>query len=269
MIEDLNFFGIKITSFTEEELWNKVDDDINRKTGQVYYGTGFFNIYLLSQFPELHTYSSKVDITLMDGHPFKKFVSFLGYKIKHEISIPQFTLQLLKHIDSRKKIFLLGATAEINKLAIDSLISDYGKINLKGCNGYFKESEEQEIVKEINEYEPDVLLIGISSPIKERFFYKWKSELKVGIILPCGGMIDVIAKKTKVTPDWIKKLGFAMLYRVIQEPGRLLKSRLVLTCHVFFRIVPILVYKRFINKDLKYFLPGLFGIKQESFPERE
>lgn len=262
MIEEINFFGVKISSFTEAELWNNVNEDINNKSARVYYGTGFYNIVVLRNFPELHMYSSKVDVTLMDGHIFNKFVSLLGFKIKHEISIPQFTLELLERISSGKKIFVLGGTEDINRLAIDSLISDYKKTNVKGRNGYFKEQDEQHIVKEINEFSPDVLLIGISSPIKERFFFNWKSYLNVGIIVPCGGMVDVLAKKTKVTPDWLKKLGLAMFYRVIQEPGRLLKSRISLLFQVIFKTVPILCYKKFIKKDPRYFLPGLFGVKQ-------
>lgn len=35
-------------------------------------------------------------------------------------------------------------------------------------------------------------------------------------------MVDVIAGKTKITPKFIKKLGLAWLYRVMQEPRRLL-----------------------------------------------
>lgn len=262
MIDEVDFFGIKISSFTETELWARIDRDIKKKSSQVYYGTGFYNIVLLRHFPALHSYASKVDVTLMDGHIFKLFVSFMGFKIKYEISIPQFTLKLLNYIGPEKKIFVLGGTKDVNKLAIDSLKSDYKKINIKGRDGYFQEEEEQYIVKEINEFSPDLLLIGISSPIKERFFFKWKSYLNVGIILPCGGMVDVLAKKTKVTPDWLKKLGLATPYRVIQEPGRLLWSRLNLLLIVFLKIIPVLCYQRFIKRNLNYFLPGLFGIKQ-------
>jgi N-acetylglucosaminyldiphosphoundecaprenol N-acetyl-beta-D-mannosaminyltransferase len=261
MIDEVDFFGIKISSFTETELWAIVDQDINERSSQVYYGTGFYNIVLLGQFPELHSYASKVDITLMDGHIFKLLVSFMGFQTKYEISIPQFTLKLLNHISPEKKIFILGGTKDVNKLAIDFLISDYKMINTKGRDGYFQEEEEQNIVREINEYSPDLLLIGISSPIKERFFFKWKSYLNVGIILPCGGMVDVLAKKTKVTPDWLKKLGLATPYRVMQEPGRLLWSRLNLLLIVFLKIIPILCYQKFIKRNLNYFLPGLFGIR--------
>lgn len=263
MIEEVDFFGVKISSFTESELWARVAKDIENKSAQVYYGTGFYNVVILRQFPELYLYSSKVDVTLMDGHLFKKMINLLGYKIKYEISIPRFTLGLLKHIGPEKKIFALGGTEDINKLAINSLISDFKKINAKGRNGYFNESDELSIVKEINEYAPDVLLIGISSPIKERFFYKWKSELNVGIIVPCGGMIDVLAKKTKLTPLWIKKLGFAMVYRVVQEPKRLLKSRIHVLYQVVFRIIPVLFFQKFIKRNRAFFLPGLFGVKQE------
>lgn len=262
MIEEIDFFGISISSFTEEELWARVDHDIKNKAAQVYYGSGFYNITVLKQFPVLHQYSRKVDVMLMDGHPFKKFCDFLGYRIKYEISIPRFTIGLLNHVSSEKKVFALGGTEEVNKLALDSIISDYGKIHVSGRNGYFTESEEASIVEEINRFSPDVLLIGISTPIKERFFYKWKETLNVGIIVPCGGMLDVLAKKTKLTPAWIKRLGLATIYRVVQEPRRLLKSRMIMLFQVAFKIVPVLIYQRFVKRNRSYFLPGLFGVKR-------
>ena len=176
MIENIDFFGITISSFTEEELWINVDKDILNKSSAVYYCTGFYNIILLEKYPELYLYSSNVNVTLMDGHLFKKFINILGYKIKYELSMPRFVLSLLEHLNSDKKVFALGGDNQVNCLAIESIVNKYKITNVAGRNGYFKESEELEIINEINNFAPDILLIGISSPIKERFFYKWKSR---------------------------------------------------------------------------------------------
>ena len=42
----------------------------------------------------------------------------------------------------------------------------------QGINGYFNEEDLPSIVKKISEETPDILLVGISYPIKERFAVK-------------------------------------------------------------------------------------------------
>ncbi|MBK7869018.1 MAG: WecB/TagA/CpsF family glycosyltransferase [Ignavibacteriales bacterium] len=55
-----------------------------------------------------------------------------------------------------------------------------------------------------------MLLVGISTPKKELFAHNHRHHLNVRIIHLCGGMVDVIAGKTKITPKWIKKTRFCL-----------------------------------------------------------
>ena len=152
----------------------------------------------------------------------------LGIPLRYDISIPNLVLLLLDLADKHKwNVYILGAIDEVNTNAINNIKKKYKSIGLVcGRNGYIKEKEEIEIISEINTMNINILLIGMPSPQKERIAHEWKDRLDVNIIVPCGGMIDVLSGATSITPPFIKKVGLAAIYRLIQEPRRLFKSRL-------------------------------------------
>jgi N-acetylglucosaminyldiphosphoundecaprenol N-acetyl-beta-D-mannosaminyltransferase len=151
-------------------------------------------------------------------------MKLMGQKLQNELHASWFTLELLKKAAiNNYSLMILGATEEVNRAATSKIKNDYKvKTVHPGRNGYFTPVEEDKIVKQINRFAPDILLVGISTPKKELFAHKHRHHLNVRIIHLCGGMVDVIAGKTKITLKWIKKLGFAWLYRIMQEPRRLL-----------------------------------------------
>jgi len=120
----------------------------------------------------------------------------------------------------------------------------------QGIDGYFSKSDEPDIVKKINNINPDILLIGISSPKKELFADKWRNRINAPIIVPCGGMIDVLAGKTKITPRFVKNIGLAWFYRFIQEPRRLFGPISQWLPTFMFKILPSMLYATLFKKDL-------------------
>ena len=51
----------------------------------------------------------------------------------------------------------------------------------------------QKYLHEINQVKPDLLLIGITSPKKERFMIKYKDNLESIVTIGVGGLFDVLA----------------------------------------------------------------------------
>jgi N-acetylglucosaminyldiphosphoundecaprenol N-acetyl-beta-D-mannosaminyltransferase len=71
------------------------------------------------------------------------------------------------------------------------------------------------------------LFVAISSPKKENFINKWKSQLGVDFVMGVGGSFDVVAGKVKRAPLWMQKNGLEWFYRLIQEPNRMWKRYLL------------------------------------------
>ena len=78
----------------------------------------------------------------------------------------------------------------------------------------------------------------------------YKQEIDTRIIILCGGMIDVLAGKTKISPPIIKRLGLASFYRVFQEPRRLIISRLNIYIFTFFSFISKVLWMKITGRDL-------------------
>ncbi|MCA0389023.1 MAG: WecB/TagA/CpsF family glycosyltransferase [Bacteroidetes bacterium] len=224
MLTKLNFHGLAISDFTGEELWSEVDSTIRDGKQIVVHWKSLGSPFLMKKTPGLLEITNDFDIILIDGRGLYLFMKLMGQKLKSELYTSWFTLELLKKAAKNNySVMILGATEDANRAATSNIRSQYQvKTVYTGINGYFTPDEEDSIVEKINRHAPDILLVGISTPKKELFAHNHRHHLNARIIHLCGGMVDVIAGKTKITPKWIKKLGLAWLYRIAQEPRRLL-----------------------------------------------
>lgn len=252
-----SFLGLSISVFDKEELVSYIIETVKSNRKSIMYGHALWTFPMLKKYPEIFYFGEKSDVLVTDGRPFYIMAKMHGIPLKYDISIPNLVLLSLELANSNNwSVFLLGATDEINKVAQQKISKGYKNISLvAGRDGYFdQEKDAKQIIKQINQCRPSILLIGIPSPTKEEIAYLWKDDLETNIIIPCGGMIDVLAGKTKLTPKMIKKLGLASFYRVLQEPRRLLKRYSYIYGYLFFKFLPIYIFKVILlrNKEFSF-----------------
>jgi len=262
-IDHYNFFGLKVSNVSKNELQAYYDDTILASDSIVCYGYSFGIIPAFKKHPDLIENINAYDINVTDGTLFYWFMNILGYKVKEFISIPTMTIDILKYANkNHKSVLLIGADQETNKRATNNLRILYPGVHFfDGLHGYYKEEEERDIVRYINRCSPTILLIGISTPIKERFASKYKELLGANIIVPCGGMIDVFSGKVKLAPPIIKRLGLATLVRVLQEPKRHLKPNICFAYETFVRIIPTTIWEVLIKRNKKFNIPSIYKIE--------
>ena len=87
-------------------------------------------------------------------------------------------------------------------------------------HGYFKESQEVEIIADIKKKRPEVLLVALGVGRQEKWIAKYKNELKIPLMLGVGGAIDILAGTKKRAPVIFRKLYLEWFYRLITEPRR-------------------------------------------------
>jgi N-acetylglucosaminyldiphosphoundecaprenol N-acetyl-beta-D-mannosaminyltransferase len=121
------------------------------------------------------------------------------------------------------RFFFLGATDEVNALAVERIRALYPKLEIVGHrNGYFGFEDEPAIVDEINRSQPDVLWIGLGVPRQEQFVAHNLHRLtSVGLAMTCGGLFDFLAGKATRAPNWMQAAGLEWAYRMWREPRRL------------------------------------------------
>jgi len=263
-LQQIDFYGCKITDINLEELYSFIDYTINNARTIICYGYSFGIVPLFKKYSDLYKIINSFDINVTDGTQFYWFMRLFGYKLRCFLSIPFLTIRTLEYADKNKKsVLLLGADSKTNKIATNNLKNKYSNIIFfEGRDGYFSEDEEYKVVDYINSKKPNILLIGISSPIKERFAYKYKSVLKTNIIIPCGGMIDIFSGKVKLASPFLKKIGLATVIRIIQEPRRQLLLNVWLAYETFIKIIPKTIYNVKFKRNKNFIIPFIYGVEE-------
>jgi N-acetylglucosaminyldiphosphoundecaprenol N-acetyl-beta-D-mannosaminyltransferase len=105
---------------------------------------------------------------------------------------------------------------------------EHPRLRISGWHhGYLSEDDTQAVVAEAQAVEPDILFVGMPTPLKEF----WLSENLEGLGIPfcmgVGGSFDVYAGTVRRAPEWMQRYGLEWLFRLMQEPGRMWKRYLV------------------------------------------
>ena len=133
-----------------------------------------------------------------------------------------------KYKDGSKTFYFWGSKPGYAEEAKKNLEQKYPNIKIVGTHtGYFKDEEEETIINEIRNLNPDILLVGTGAPKQEKIINKYKAEgfFKIGI--GCGGSIDVLAGRVKRAPKIFIKFHLEWFYRLLKQPSRF-KRMLVL-----------------------------------------
>jgi N-acetylglucosaminyldiphosphoundecaprenol N-acetyl-beta-D-mannosaminyltransferase len=125
-------------------------------------------------------------------------------------------------------IYILGAHQEVLETAVQRLRERFRGLSIAGYrDGYFAEGESAEVVDGIRASGAQMLFVAISSPRKERWLDSYGPQLGVSFAMGVGGSIDVVAGLTRRAPESWQRLGLEWLYRLLQEPRRMLRRYLV------------------------------------------
>jgi N-acetylglucosaminyldiphosphoundecaprenol N-acetyl-beta-D-mannosaminyltransferase len=124
---------------------------------------------------------------------------------------------------SNQSIYLLGARPMVVRMAAQRLTDQVPGLRIAGMrDGYFSVNEGHEVAAAIRRSGAGVLFIGISSPKKEVFLQANWEQLGVLLAMGVGGSFDVVSGALRRAPLWMQRNGLEWLYRMKQEPMRLI-----------------------------------------------
>lgn len=83
------------------------------------------------------------------------------------------------------------------------------------------EEEDQKIIEKINDSNPDFIWVALGAPKQENWMYDHRDKVN-GIMLGVGAAFDFEAGTVKRAPHWVQELCLEWLYRIMQDPVRLI-----------------------------------------------
>ena len=169
------------------------------------------------------------DLVTADGQSLVWASRLLGAPLPARVAGIDLMCELLALADRRGyRVYLLGARQPVLDAAVAHIGARYPGLTLAGArNGYFAEGEGGVVAEEIARAHPDMLFVGMSSPLKEYFLDRFGDTMQIPVMMGVGGAIDVLAGVTARAPRPVQRLGLEWLFRLLQEPRRLGRRYLV------------------------------------------
>lgn len=232
----------EIDNLTMREALEAIDKLILENRNAFVVTPNVDHIVQLEKGGELCEVYKNANLILADGKPLIWISKWYGTPIKEKISGSDLFPLLCEHAAKRNyRIFFLGAAKGVAAKAAENLSKRYPGLQIVGTYsppmGFGKNTSELlNIEKKIKRAAPHILIVGLGCPKQELFIFHNRERLNVPISLGLGASLDFEAGNIRRAPKWMSDYGFEWLFRIFQDPKRLIKRYLFDDCKIFYMI---------------------------------
>ena len=221
--------GIETACLSRAQLANLMVNDCfqarrRQKPPQLVFAANGHAIALHATDAEFRAQFDVADIVHADGQPV-----VIASRLLASAAIPERSATTDFIHDAAKaaqanglKVFLLGATEQVNAHCAEILRFTYPGLQIAGRrNGYFSRDEEDAVCEAINASDADIVFVGLGVPLEYGFCARNKAKLRAGWVVTCGGCFNFVTGDYTRAPQWMQKFSLEWLYRLALEPRRL------------------------------------------------
>lgn len=175
---------------------------------------------------------SKASWVYIDGMPIVWCSQLAGLPVtrKHRITfLDSFDSVLAEAELHGWRVFYLGSAPEVLTEGIELLRSRHPLLPIAGHHGFFPKNaqENDEVIAKINEFQTDILFVGMGMPIQEMWLAEHYSKIEASAIMTSGATLDYVTGHAYKPPAWVGPLGLYGIFRLFSDPKRLWRRYLI------------------------------------------
>lgn len=180
-----------------------------------------FSYHIVRENPDIY---KKMDGLYVDGILMCKLINILWKRNIRRLSFDMTGMasSLFDRLNNNKEtIYFIGAKQDSLEASIKQIQDAYPQIKIIGFrNGYFQnQNERKKEIKKIVNLSPDFVIVGMGSPLQEKFCIDLKDTGYKGIAFTCGGFLHQTSNGINYYPKWINKYNLRAFYRLFHEKG--------------------------------------------------
>jgi N-acetylglucosaminyldiphosphoundecaprenol N-acetyl-beta-D-mannosaminyltransferase len=191
--------------------------------------------YVTAKSDKLFTTALKEsDLLIADGSGIVMAAKHINKKTIPKIAGADLHKFLLEEMNKKGgKVFYMGAAPKTLEKIETKIKEEYPNIKVSSYSPPFKpeftDEENQEIIQKVNEFQPDVLFIGMTAPKQEKWLHTHKNDLEFTIASSIGAVFDFYAGNVQRSSQFWIDMHLEWLPRLLQEPKRLWRRNFVST----------------------------------------
>ena len=185
-----------------------------------------YSVLLCRRDAELQRATDGAALTLPDGVGIILAAKLLGYPHHGRVTGPALMLSLCDQgREHGMRHFFYGSAPGVAAALTKRLANTYPGLGVAGtfCPPFreLSPSEDAEIVRQINEAEPDIVWVGLGSPKQEKWMAQHVGKINGAALIGVGAAFDFHSGKVKWAPEWMRKAGIEWAFRFAHEPKRM------------------------------------------------
>ncbi|WP_422123976.1 WecB/TagA/CpsF family glycosyltransferase [Planococcus sp. X10-3] len=216
--------GVNVSNQSQQELMRLIDADIkeNRKSRIVAINPE--KVMMATKDDSLKTLLNGSTYQIPDGVGIMIASRFRNGQVKERVTGIGMMEALLELANENSfRIFMYGAKPETIEQAAGMIQQRYPNLIISGkIDGY--ETDQNKILRLINEANPQILFVALGSPKQELFIQENMDRLNVNIFQGVGGSFDVFSGNVKRAPSIFLNTGTEWLYRLVSQPSRIIRQ---------------------------------------------
>lgn len=222
MSDKIDILGVNVDPVTMAEAVAQVQDYMDEKKNVLIATANAEMIMRATHDKELQDILNDAALVVPDGAGTVWAAHHLGHDMPERVAGFDLAQELMRIAPKKKRrVFFFGSAPGVAEKAKAKAEELYPGIEIVGVrNGFFTEKDESEIIAQIKEAKPDLLLAALGVPKQEKWLYKHKEELGVPVSIGVGGTLDVMAGVMKRAPLWMQKAKLEWLFRGMLQPKR-------------------------------------------------
>lgn len=221
-IPKVTIFGVPISRLSMRDTIVYLTQAIERRQPHQIITANPIMVMTALDHPDYMKMMNQAELIVPDGAGVVWASGYVGQPVKERVAGYDLIHELMKVGETKNwKVYLLGASSDIIEAAADKLKRLYPRIEIVGYrDGYFGAEQDQQVIEDILQANPDILLVGRSADKQEPWIAQHKQELRIPVMMGVGGSFDVLSGKLKRAPVMFQKLRLEWFYRLLQEPWR-------------------------------------------------
>lgn len=165
-------------------------------------------------------------MALPDGQPLSIVSRLRGYPQAQRVPGPDLMPAILKLSQEKGYThYFYGSTEQTLKKLEKVLHTNYPGLRIAGMYAppfrKLTPQEDEADVRRINESGADFVWVALGAPKQEQWMYAHRGRVK-GLMIGVGAAFDFIAGTVKRAPGWMQSLCMEWIFRIMQDPGRML-----------------------------------------------
>lgn len=146
-----------------------------------------------------------------------------GRGFKANLNGTDFTPYLFGQSARPLRVFLLGGRPEVVRKAADYVARELGQVVVGWRDGYAGMQGNDAVIEHVNRAEAEVLLVALGNPRQEEWILRNREKLDAGVVAGVGALFDFWAGGKLRAPRLVRSLRMEWLFRLCQEPRRLMR----------------------------------------------